>query len=505
MKKKDIIFCVRSFRSGAVFSSTWERFGATAAIDCRADRLMFQFRFPMYRYRTFFRQWAGAFAAATCMLAGPAPAADSVTRHGVTWTFSGDAETGVFANGDPWVVGPVTITAISPGMTELDGVTQHGSMLGPEKPGSRQGFDSRIRNNSYLATLNIERNLPVVVEPGNSVLSAVSDPKDRSSSHRCQMHEIAILTVLDEPAPEGSFRPPYVGTDRKVRWNVSQLDREKLRQLPKPANTPDIGTAAGWFERPWIELNTSWTGRYLHPQKNQPDYGREIANQLGTGLLALQLDFTREQKEPLLVRLVQFGIDVYGTAKAGGVWEDLGGHNPGRKMPLLLAGAMLGDEEILAYADAGKHFIFQDDRQHFYVSQSDVDRERYEADGRPREPYTVEMIGMPEWGEQHTRQPKRDGSNWKAPYRWIGSAMAGHVLTARLMGLRDEWNHPATFDYMDRYCAAEIGSPSFSGTNAIEPFVKTMWTEYRDAEPAADEPAKPAKPKAPLGLRVIEG
>ena len=43
-----------------------------------------------------------------------AQAATSVSRHGITWTFDRDRVTGVYANGDPWVVGPVVITAITP-------------------------------------------------------------------------------------------------------------------------------------------------------------------------------------------------------------------------------------------------------------------------------------------------------------------------------------------------------------------------------------------------------
>ena len=36
--------------------------------------------------------------------------ATSVSQFGVTWSFSQDRPVGQFANGDWWVVGPVTIT-----------------------------------------------------------------------------------------------------------------------------------------------------------------------------------------------------------------------------------------------------------------------------------------------------------------------------------------------------------------------------------------------------------
>lgn len=37
-----------------------------------------------------------------------------ITQRNVTWTIVGDPVNGTYANGDPWVVGPVTITSISP-------------------------------------------------------------------------------------------------------------------------------------------------------------------------------------------------------------------------------------------------------------------------------------------------------------------------------------------------------------------------------------------------------
>lgn len=40
--------------------------------------------------------------------------ATSITHFGATWTFSENRQTGTFLNGEPWVVGPVTVTAITP-------------------------------------------------------------------------------------------------------------------------------------------------------------------------------------------------------------------------------------------------------------------------------------------------------------------------------------------------------------------------------------------------------
>ena len=42
------------------------------------------------------------------------PLKDSVTQYGITWTFDKKVPVGQFINGDYYVVGPVTITAIDP-------------------------------------------------------------------------------------------------------------------------------------------------------------------------------------------------------------------------------------------------------------------------------------------------------------------------------------------------------------------------------------------------------
>ena len=40
---------------------------------------------------------------------------DTVTQYGITWTFDKKVKVGQFVNGDYYVVGPVTVTGITPG------------------------------------------------------------------------------------------------------------------------------------------------------------------------------------------------------------------------------------------------------------------------------------------------------------------------------------------------------------------------------------------------------
>jgi hypothetical protein len=211
-----------------------------------------------------------------------------------------------------------------------------------------------------------------------------------------------------------------------------------------------------------------------------------MANITSEVTLALLLDYTQSELEPLMIRFLQLGIDWYGvtesapniftTTSQGGLWMGGGGHGQGRKWPIIFAGLMFNDSNILKYANAVNYKIFQEEQQYFYVSQANVDLARYTADGRPRTPYKVEMIGTPEWGEQHTNQPNRDGSNWDAYYRDIVSmSLPGHALAATIMGAKSIWNWPAFFDYQVRWATHRR---SIGSTISYSTFVNDMHTAF---------------------------
>ncbi len=207
-----------------------------------------------------------------------------------------------------------------------------------------------------------------------------------------------------------------------------------------------------------------------------------MAHRLGVGLLALQLDVPNEEKRDLFINLVQVGIDIYGAARLGGAWHADGGHNQGRKMPMLLAGLALGNDSILEYANAETRMIFQEDQQTFYVEQKHIDTPRRPNRRRTPAPYTEDMLGMPEWGIRNHQIPEASDSNWRAGYRQVsGAPTISHVLVARLMGLEEIWNHPALFDYYDRYFEMETNPETRlgSGPNAIHPYTLQMWRAYR--------------------------
>ncbi len=402
-----------------------------------------------------------------------AHAARSVSQFGVTWTFDADYPTGQFANGDWWVVGPITLVSISPETVLQDGETLHGSMMNP-RPNQPQAFDSRISDNPFESSANIARRLPLTIPAGTSILSSES-VAGKTTGKKPQLKTIAVLTVLAEAPAPGSFRPPYAGADKTIRWNVSDLDFSRVRTLPRPRSTPSLSKVERSVARPLIELRSNWTGNFLKPAQNSPGYGREMSHLVADALLTVNLDYSPEQKRKTIIGLVQWGIDIYGAAREGMTWGNDGGHNHGRKPVLLFAGALLQDDAMLAYADASRHFIFQEDQQTWFVGLPDIGRRHQAADGRKRLSYSIDMIGLAEWGEKHTGAPERDGSNWDAKYRDVcGASMAGTLLAMRLMGLEEAWNWPAAFAYIERFHEQEAPRAGRS-PNRIQPFVRDLW------------------------------
>jgi hypothetical protein len=109
------------------------------------------------------------------------PLQGSVYRYGVTWTFEKPARVGRFVNGDWYVVGPVTVTQISPKPLLGDEVTdptdreklrfkgkycRNGSVLNVPVTPYVSGFDSRVPHDRYKPDMTAR--LPIAMKPGDA-------------------------------------------------------------------------------------------------------------------------------------------------------------------------------------------------------------------------------------------------------------------------------------------------------------------------------------------------
>ncbi len=429
--------------------------------------------------------------------------ASSVTQFGVTWTFSQPRTVGQFCNGDWWVLGPVSITQITPQTQNVGGRVINGSMINPgsaEIAVGRHGYDStlfggfsndgtgqpRYRPELNVAT-GVSASTPLVLNGGQSLLSAISwtSASAPASGSVSQLRTVAILTVLTTQPAAGAFRPPYAGTDKSIRHLESELDYTALASLAPVAGMPTAADLATQFERPWIDHMSGWTSRYMHPIENMPDYGRDFTALYGSGCLVLMSNASNAQKRDLLVRMVQIGLDFWGNVQNGAAWESVGGQCSGRKFPILLAGAVLNDAQMLAIGtthpsgyfgpgNPNNRAQFGEDASTFYVEQTSPGVYNWGFGG-----YDGSWVGTPEWGNGHSHAPQNDNVSWTADsYRRCCTANCwiGQTLTARIMGLRTTWNHQAYFDYMDRYMAFEPAG----WTRSWFDWHAAMWDQYRN-------------------------
>ncbi len=446
-------------------------------------------------------------AALSTGLVGLAEAASSVSQYGITWTFSQDRPVGQFANGDWWVVGPVTLSNINPKSSSASDYT-NGTMINPIPDQTqglyRNGADSNFENTpKYDATKNISLQLPIVVQAGNSIYSTVDNPDTWVSGptqEKTWFRETAVLTVVGSAPPEGSFRPPYAGTNKatKSNWNASSLNYSVLRSLaiPVPANAPALAWLEDATKRPLLEMsstyvNSNWKAAWSTNKSGgfpRRTYGNEIGHISGAAGLMLNSNLSNTQKQRLAINMVQWGIDIYGLLGAGMKWLPNGGHQAGRLMPIYIAGKMLNDPEILSLA-SGKS-PFQEMLNHTFVTQNDVNTPRA-THSPPFKPYTTDMIGMPEWssgggitsyGSSEWEAGEYNGY-WGVPYRPSNGALnCGIVATILLMGGRAEVNQEAYFRYhIERFYPRSRPTttgnlPAFAGEgNGIDLFVRDMW------------------------------
>ncbi len=303
------------------------------------------------------------------------PLMESVSQYGITWTFEKPARVGRFVTGDWYVVGPATVVAISP--EPKDG--RNGSCLNL-KAKEKAGFDDRIPYGRYDPSLFLVP--PIRLVPGDSLLSSISHqtlppPKPflwrQGDDQRSPVKTVAVLTCLAESVPADAFRPPWCGHTGILR-RASELRRDLLPALSRegiplvfhqgrrdePASVREI---ARWFQRPWIDVAMD---EFVAPVENMPVYGREFCRAVGIASLVLCLDFPPEEKEPILIGLVQVGIDLWGIAGQGSQptpWNALGGHGNGRKWPIVFAGMLFGDARMMSPEKVYPYLKFSEDTQ----------------------------------------------------------------------------------------------------------------------------------------------
>ncbi len=266
----------------------------------------------------------------------------SISQYGVTWTFDKQYTSGKFVNGDYWVLGPISITSISP----APNAQRNGTMVNPTAA-DKQAFDSRAPDWNANAGVTT---FPLTINVDSSVLSSISRT-DCVSNCRPAVDVIAVLTVLmNKPPNDGAtiFRPSYAGSTKSL-WSSADLRTERLPVFPMPVsnNIPSLDAIATNFSMPWVDYMTSWTGGYIHPLQAMPNYGGDMVMSINEAAFRLMLNDTIQEKMPALINYLQYGVDLFGCISSGTQFPADGGHALGRLVPLAYAAFLLNGGEIM--------------------------------------------------------------------------------------------------------------------------------------------------------------
>ena len=407
--------------------------------------------------------------------AAPAPAgtAASITKDGITWTFSQAVPVGQFVNGDYFVVGPVTITAVDP-IPTTSSPYLNGSVVDLPTANGKSGFDSRLNDGTdeswwFDATL---RSYPsIALKPGDSLVSSISLAQihsvpevmratDMSAS---PVASVSVLTVLAAAPSADAFRPSYCDRTQTI-YHADSLQRNLLPSLapPNPSGTPTLAQFETWYRQPWIDTNAFL---FDAPADYMPSYGQHIAFADSYASLLLMLNFPADQKVNLTNYFVQYGIDLYGCVQAGYGWPAFGGHRSGRKLPIIFAGILLNNDGM-KNVSANFPNQFGEDMQTMYIKNLPPAGTYQQAwqgatviyGGH----YGVTTDGTPVSAGLYGPYEQLQPSAWPLispteqlgeAYRrcctsvsWVGEALTIHILQAETV-----WNYPAFFDYADRW------------------------------------------------------
>ena len=192
------------------------------------------------------------------------------------------------------------------------------------------------------------------MKPGDSLVSTISMPKglvlhaqlrnkiERGVEDSSPIRTAAVLTCVAEPQPPDAFRPAFCdrqaedlpGPQPQARTAAHcRRHQEHARRRSSTSGSPSgpgSGPASSASRSRWRTCRST---------------GWNTAASSASRALLLCTDLKPEQKEPLLINFVQVGIDLGGMIRAGHPgWTGWGGHGSGRKLPIVFAGLLLGDD-----------------------------------------------------------------------------------------------------------------------------------------------------------------
>lgn len=447
---------------------------------------------------------------APAQVSATAAYSDTISQYGITWYFDQPHEYGRFANGDYWVVEPVTITRITPdvendqisaGSGICDGVytgrsncdawcdsnapdgydgycsgewdgtgtctcarVRHGWQVNPEFSAwghteyeYGQGFDTRATN----INPTMIPDLPYTAQAGESIVKAVSLGEDEVSPTDCRptLKTAAVLTVLDTAPPDDGatvFRPPYSGDDKPL-YSIHDLRTDLLPSFEPPTGVtvPSLEDMAARFTRVQLDHIGGETGVCIRPKENMPNYGAALGANENEAALRVMLDDPLPDKMQVLIPFVQYGIDLHGMIEHGQYWPNGGGAQPAHELAYVFTAVLLDRQEMKDFIRDNPTF-FHDD----YSTYAGVDgvplygRHDLQGDDLERGYW---MCLVQDRGSRTNADPYGYIDGGLLPggsYQFCCTSMVwkGAVLALHLMpDLKEVWDNRVLIDYAERW------------------------------------------------------
>lgn len=426
----------------------------------------------------------------------------AATRRNVAWHFDTQIPVGTYANGDRFVVteNPVAVVGTTPlavaTSNPLD--ARNGSELNTTAQTELNGFDGRILTGSfnqslYDASRNIDPN-----KTGSSVafaknghgmmIKAVSysgDVSDAGNKQRTApaLQALECITFTPSHVPRGGFRPPLVRPDKTTRpnWTYDTMlsnmglftsSVNVTDPVAHPEHTPQARSARlAKLQALQYTLNTAFTHLdTMSPRSAVRGYGREWAITLGEAGVDLHSTISLPEKRIIAIALTQIGLDLWGAIDEGAIWLDNGGWYQGRLMPVLVAGLLLNEPEMVALAltpPSGQVPPFSEQKVFDFVRISPRDTYGKSAWGaylgssiaepfnttnrQDTIPFTTEQLGEPVWMASGYTKPEWNSAGTNATgyyYNYNGSMIKQVMAMGLLNTSADLTPLAAMFDHM---------------------------------------------------------
>ena len=444
------------------------------------------------------------------LTAGPLRAG-SISQYGITWTFDKPYRVGRFVNGDWWMVpdeakGTVTVVSVEPAPSGMGASARNGSMRNPMGALS-QSYDGRAERYTELSKVVF----PLQLAPWDSLMSSISRPDDDgirsdvwnrpTSLSRVKLLTMAVLTCMPHDSTDLSykFRPPYShpfsgGPADKPLYDARNINWSLLPSIAPSPGYPSMAAGIRGFQRVCPMHASAWLGEQIRPVENCGGYySSQHSAESRYALLMFSDPAIVGDRTELVRNFIQFGIDTLYALRSYDPQDSTRNDRVISKWPMVFAGLMLNDPDM---RNIPSQAYIKTEETSYGPGWTGADVIRGEH----------ELLHYTSWCAYQT-----GGSGFKAEtyrrqthsWNWVGTALA-----ARLMNAEAAWDHPAFFDYVDRWMLfgkyanddANYGevnalaaanpcgdNPPLTGIGYRqgivpgEAWVKSMWDQYRSS------------------------